>query len=126
MLYDVSTRKTESCNTSKSAPWDCIVCWLGLCSALRMQSCSSTMKPHNFLKIWLLLYKINKTNLKLYSAHLMNIFGIFTHGKYHQLCLYSHLIKPNAETNVNYLGSPSEAAVRVMGKIHRILGRKIV
>lgn len=70
--------------------------------------CSLRVKLGNFLKIWLLLYKISKTNLKSYRAHLMNIFEIFTYGKHQQLYLHPILIRPNAETNVNYLGSSLE------------------
>lgn len=55
----------------------------------------------------------------------MNIFEITPYGKYHQLYLDSHLHRPNTEANVNYLGFPPEAAVRVMGKVQRILGTKI-
>lgn len=51
---------------------------------------------------------------------MINIFEILTYWNSHQLYIYSHLFRPNMETNVNYLGSPLEA-VSVIGKAHRIL-----
>lgn len=84
---------------------------------LRVKSC-------HFLKISLLLCKINKTNLKSYSS-IYDIFEIFTYWKYHQRYLYLHLFRPNTAINVNHFGSPLEAAVRVIGKPHRMLVIKI-
>ena len=48
-------------------------------------------KSYHFLKLLLLLYEINKTDYKLYSAHMINVFEIFTNWKYHQLHLDSNL-----------------------------------
>lgn len=82
-------------------------------------------KGLKFLEIGLLLCKTNKTILKSYSVIMINIFEIVTYWKYHQLYFYSQLFRPNTETNVNYLGSPLESEVRMMGKAPRILVIKI-
>lgn len=51
----------------------------------------------------------------------MHIFEIFTNWKYHQLDLLLYLFRLKTETNVNYLSSLQEAAVRVTGKAQSIL-----
>lgn len=71
-------------------------------------------KSYHFLKILLLFYEVNKTDCKSYSAQMINVFEIFTNWKYHQLHLYSNLFWPNTKRNVNDLGSPLEAAKRLV------------
>lgn len=97
----------------------------GLVLNRRNALCFFRVKPCNFLKIWLLPCRVNKTNLKLYNAHVINIFEILTYRKYHQLYLHCHLFRINTETNVNSLSSTLEAVVREIGKAHRILVVKI-
>lgn len=120
----ISTKKTEACNTSKSIPWDCSVWWLGMCSAVRMLFASWELKLVIFSNFGYCFARLIKLTWGLQS-HCNKYFEIFTHWICHQLYLHFCLFRPNTETNVNYLGFPLESAVRVMGKAQRILAIKI-
>lgn len=61
-------RKSESCNTSESTPWDCTVWWLGLYSSSENTMNFLSASLIIFLKILLLFYEVNKTDCKSYDT----------------------------------------------------------